>query len=152
MQARADIGGKSMSAYDTDILAWSERQAALLRRAGAGELVNDQIDWENVIEEVESVGRSELHAVESLLVQAILHGLNSDAWPLASYVPHWEAEMRGFRDDAAHCFTPSMRQRINVAEIYARALRRLPRTVDGVPPLPVATECPVTLDDLLTVD
>ena len=37
-----------MSEYDTDILLWSEHQAALLRRAGAGERVNDQVDWENV--------------------------------------------------------------------------------------------------------
>jgi hypothetical protein len=27
--------------YDTDILVWSEQQAALLRRAAAGERVND---------------------------------------------------------------------------------------------------------------
>jgi hypothetical protein len=34
-----------MSDYDTDLLLWSERQAALLRRAAAGEQVNDQVDW-----------------------------------------------------------------------------------------------------------
>ena len=39
------------------ILVWSEQQAALLRRLGAGEQVNDRIDWENVVEEIESVGR-----------------------------------------------------------------------------------------------
>ena len=37
-----------MSVYDTDILVWSERPAALLRRIMLGELVNDQVDWENV--------------------------------------------------------------------------------------------------------
>ena len=56
--------------YDTDILIWSERQGELLRRLARGERVNDQVDWENVVEEVESVGRDQLHAVESLLVQA----------------------------------------------------------------------------------
>jgi hypothetical protein len=43
--------------YDTDILTWSERQAALLRRMAAGERINDQVNWQNVIEEIESVGR-----------------------------------------------------------------------------------------------
>ena len=43
-----------MSSYDTDILDWSERQAALLRRLANGERVNDAVDWPNVIEEVES--------------------------------------------------------------------------------------------------
>jgi hypothetical protein len=38
-----------MSDYDTDLLTWSERQAALLRRRAAGELMNDaEIDWANV--------------------------------------------------------------------------------------------------------
>ena len=59
--------------YDNDILLWSQRQAQLLRRLAAGERVNDQVDWENVIEEVESVGSEQLHAVESLLVQALVH-------------------------------------------------------------------------------
>ena len=46
--------------YDTDILTWSERQAELLRRRAAGELVNDaEIDWPNVAEEIEAVGRTE---------------------------------------------------------------------------------------------
>jgi hypothetical protein len=141
-----------MTGYETDILTWAEHQAELLRRAGRGEPINDQIDWENVAEEVESVGRSELHAVESLLVQAILHGLKSDAWPRTVYVPHWEAEARGFRDDAAHRFTPSMRHRIDVADLYARALRRMPEMIDGLQPLPVPTECPVTLDELLATE
>jgi hypothetical protein len=50
--------------YDDDILLWSVRQAALLRRRAAGELVNDaEIDWTNVTEEIEDVGRSQLNAV-----------------------------------------------------------------------------------------
>jgi hypothetical protein len=64
-----------MSDYDTDILRWSEHQARFLRRLGAGEQVNSQIDWDNVVEEIESVGREQLHAVESLLTQALIHML-----------------------------------------------------------------------------
>jgi hypothetical protein len=52
--------------YDEDILLWSERQAALLQRVAAGEPVNERPDWPNIVEEVESVGREQLHAVESL--------------------------------------------------------------------------------------
>ena len=33
-----------MTDYDTDILTWSERQTALLRRVGAGEAVNEVPD------------------------------------------------------------------------------------------------------------
>jgi hypothetical protein len=50
--------------YDADILEWSERQADLLRRVAAGEQLHDAApDWPNIIEEVESVGRDQLHAV-----------------------------------------------------------------------------------------
>ena len=49
--------------YDTDILLWSERQAALLRRLAQGERVKDVLDFDNLVEEVKSVGRSELRAV-----------------------------------------------------------------------------------------
>jgi len=35
-----------MSDYDTDIVRWSEHQADLLRRMGAGKRVNAPIDWE----------------------------------------------------------------------------------------------------------
>ena len=55
---------QAMNDYDADVLLWSERQADLLRRLAAGERVNDQVDWENVIEEVESVGSEQLHSVE----------------------------------------------------------------------------------------
>ena len=44
--------------YDTDILAWSDRQADLLRRMAAGERVNDQVDWENVAEEIQDMGNN----------------------------------------------------------------------------------------------
>jgi hypothetical protein len=135
--------------YETDIVTWSERQAALLRRLAAGEQVNEQIDWDNVVEEIESVGRSEVKAVRSALFQALLHDLKAEAWPLSPYVDHWRAEAVRARGDAADDFTESMRPRINLALIYRRALRAMPATIDGLPPLPVPEACPVTLDEML---
>jgi len=136
--------------YETDVLLWSERQADLLRRLARGERVNDQIDWQNVAEEVESVGRSQLSSVRSLLVQALIHDLKADGWPNSREVPHWRAEARGFRYDAAEAFTPSMRQRIDLAAMYREALRRLPETIDGQKPLPLPETCPLTLDEMLS--
>jgi hypothetical protein len=138
------------SDYETDILEWSEHQAALLRRMANGELVNSaDLDWPNIAEEIESVGKSELASVKSLLVQALAHMLKAEAWPLSRDVPHWRAEARGLRSDAADRFSPSMRQKIDMAELYRRAIQRLPATIDDQPPLPVPEQCPVTLDELL---
>ncbi len=139
-----------MSDYEIDILDWSEHQAALLRRAAAGERIND-LDWPNIIEEIESVGLSELRSVESLLTMALLHDLKCEAWPLTSYAPHWRAEALGFRIQAMRRFAPSMRQRLNVDQMYGDALKQMPETVNGQQPLPVPEFCPVTLDELLSV-
>jgi hypothetical protein len=130
--------------YDEDIITWSEQQAELLRRRASNAL-----DWDNLAEEIEDVGRSQLRAVQSHLVQALLHDLKAEAWPLSPEVPHWRAEARGQRDDARAAFTPSMTQRMDVAALYRRALRRMPETIDGQPPLPVPEVCPVTLDEVL---
>lgn len=136
--------------YEADVFEWSQHQAALLRRHAAGELVNEaELDWPNIAEEIDSVGRDQLHAVESFLVQALVHDLKAEAWPLSREVPGWRAEARRFRGDAAARFTPAMRQRIDLARIYRRALRAMPDTIGGQPPLPVPQVCPVTLDELL---
>jgi Domain of unknown function DUF29 len=46
--------------YGDDILLWSENQDALLRRLSSGEQVTDQVDWPNVIDEIEGAGRGRL--------------------------------------------------------------------------------------------
>ena len=54
--------------YESDILGWSEDQAERLRRIARGELPNGVgIDWPNVIEEIEDVGKRERRAAMSLL-------------------------------------------------------------------------------------
>jgi hypothetical protein len=142
-----------MSEYDSDILVWSEHQADLLRQHAAGARVNDAaIDWPNIIEEIESVGNEQLHAVTSLLRQALIHMLKAEAWPLSRDAPSWRADAINFRSQASDRYTPSMRQRLNLARIYRQALRAIPETVDGQPPLPVPDMCPVTLDELLSDD
>ncbi len=82
--------------YDDDILLWSERQSELLRRLAAGEPLNERPDWPNIIEEVESVGRSDLRAVRSLLLHALLHKLKIEAWPDSLSVAAWDADARLF--------------------------------------------------------
>jgi hypothetical protein len=136
--------------YDTDIVIWSERQGELLHRIAKGERVNDaDLDWPNIAEEIESVGRSQIDVVESLLYQAFVHMLKAEAWPQSLAAPGWRGDARGFRAQARRRFAPSMRQRIDLPGLYADALKALPDTIDGQPPLPVPQVCPVTLDELL---
>ena len=53
--------------YDSDFVLWSERQAALLRRMGNRERVNDQVDWGNLAEEIESLSRNDRREIRSRL-------------------------------------------------------------------------------------
>lgn len=136
--------------YERDILVWSDQQAGLLRRLAAGERVNASIDWDNVIEELESVGRAQLQACESLLVQAMVHLLKQRAFPDASSLHHWRGETVGFLAAARRAFVPSMRQRIGMADLYATALAQVrdgAREGEAMELLPDA--CPFDLAELV---
>jgi hypothetical protein len=71
------------SNYETDFYTWTQQQAALLK---AGRL--SEIDVENLIEEVETMGRSERRALESRLSVLLIHmlkwqyqpGRRSNSW------------------------------------------------------------------------
>lgn len=136
--------------YERDALLWSEQQAGLLRRLAAGERLNDAVDWPNVIEEVEALGRLELRACESLLLQAMLHLLKLHAWPSNAAGRHWQGEVDVALFEAGRAFSPSMRQRIDIASLYAVAVRRVVGSSDEYGPLrPMPETCPYGLDELL---
>jgi hypothetical protein len=137
--------------YDEDIVLWSERQAELLRRVAAGEPVSEAPDWPNIVEEIESVGSEQIHAVTSLLRQALIHMLKAEAWPQSRDAPSWRADAIGFRAQASDRYVASMRQKIDLARLYRQALRAIPETVGGIAPLPIESEMP-TLDELLSDD
>ena len=44
----------------------------------------NEIDWDNIAEEIESVGNEQRHAVESLLINIMQHRLQIMAWPTAA--------------------------------------------------------------------
>ncbi len=139
--------------YDRDVLAWAEQQAALLRRLAAGEGVNAAVDWPHVIEEVQDLGLSELRTCQSLLLQAMTHLLKQRAWPGSQAASHRRDETGVFLDDAEQRFTPSMRQRIGLERLYAKALRRARSTTDAAgDPVPLPDACPFVLDELLEGD
>ncbi len=138
--------------YQTDVFAWSAEQAALLRRVARGERVNG-LDWENVIEEIEDVGRSERNAVESLLRQSLVHLLKICGWPGSDAVEHWRDEVLSFLADATARYTPAMRQSIDLDTLYRRALKQTQRVrVGGAAPAGLPPQSPFTLDDLLADD
>ncbi len=83
-----------MGDYETDILLWSEHQAGLLRRMATGEQVNDQVDWTNVAEEVEALGRSDRRELHNRIATILLHLIKLQASPAAQPRLGWHDTIR----------------------------------------------------------
>ena len=72
------------SLYQTDYYAWTRQQAAELR-ALAARRVDSKLDLENLAEEVESLGRSDLNTVRSQVRRIIEHLLKLEHSPAPSH-------------------------------------------------------------------
>jgi uncharacterized protein DUF29 len=141
------------SLYDDDILLWSEQQAAAIRRLGrnAREIPNE-LDIENVAEEIESVGRSELAAVESYLELIFVHLIRLLVEPDSTSVRHWRSEIAAFHANARRRYSPSMRRRMDVNALWRSAREQSLLAYEGAQHERIAalsTESPFGLNELL---
>jgi Domain of unknown function DUF29 len=115
--------------YETDVLLWSERQAELLRRVASGENVNDQIDWPNIIDEVETVGRSERSALRSHIATVIEHLIKLQASPATDPRNRWKETINRARDDIDRDLEDSPSMRRLVSRMVSDETRRSSRLV-----------------------
>jgi hypothetical protein len=139
--------------YDDDILLWSEQQAAAIRRLDTARRdVPNELDIENVAEEIESVGRSELAAVESHLQLIFAHLIKLLVEPDADAARHWRSEISAFQSDVRRRYSPSMRQRIDADEVWRDAREQSRLAYDGARQQIVAdlpARCPFGIDDFI---
>ena len=86
------------SLYARDLYSWTREQAAALRRRDAA-----AIDWDNVTEEIESLGNEQESKWTSLAARAIEHLLKIQHWPHAQSptLRKWEHEVGTWRRDMA---------------------------------------------------
>ena len=142
--------------YDDDILEWSEQQAAALRRAAhARPNVSNEIDWENVAEEIESVGRSEFASVVSYLHQILVHLIKGVSVPEATPLLHWRSEVVAFHRNMLDRISPSMHARIDLSKLWRQALVQAAAdlAVHGqTVAVGLPRECPLGLDQVLDAD
>jgi hypothetical protein len=96
-------------------MAWSERQALLLRRVAAGEKINDQIDWQNVAEAIESVGQSERRSPASHVRNALEHLAKLEASPAPGPRAGWQDTVSRARSDIEDLLnaSPSLRPKLD---------------------------------------
>jgi len=111
------------SLYDADILIWSEQQAAALRSLASRRDLPNELDLANVIEEIEDVGRSQFHTVESLVENILTHLVLLAADPDAPATRGWIAEIVAWNVTLCRRITPSMRGRLGIDTLWRDALR-----------------------------
>ncbi len=138
MTARAD--------YEADFFAWTQEQARLLRDRDARGL-----DWENLAEEIDSMGRRDRRELESRL-RLILHHLLKWRVQPGLRGRSWQSTLREQRRQAAKLLeeSPSLRPQLPalIAAAYPDALTdALDET--GLPLQNFPAECPFTVAQVL---
>jgi hypothetical protein len=140
------------STYEHDFLLWTEQQAALLR---AGKL--SELDIEHIREEIESMGKEQKLALQSLLRMILVHLLKLDLSPATEPRAKWIEEVLEFRAQAENRLedTPSLRHYAD--ELFAKAWPQARRIAQKSFELhgeqvQVPAECPYTLEQVLDPD
>lgn len=135
--------------YETDVLAWSNEQARLLRTGQFGLL-----DLEHIAEEIEDVGKSEQRELASRLAVLMAHLLKWHYQPERQSAS-WQRTIKEQRRALAFHLkqVPSLQTRLADAEwlgaIWADAITRAIEET-GMGGFP--EECPWAVADLLSQD
>jgi hypothetical protein len=145
------------SLYQTDYYAWTKDQAAKLRALAAAR-VNSTLDLENLAEEVESLGRSDLNTVRSQVRRIIEHLLKLQFAPSMPPRDDWRHSVAQARDEVEDHITASMRPDVaaDLAKLFGRARRDaslgLRRHAEREAAQALPTTCPYSLDQIVSHD
>jgi hypothetical protein len=135
--------------YETDFFAWTQEQARLLR-----ERRFDDLDLDNLVDEVESVGRSEKREISNRLTILLAHllkwkyqpGHRGSSWTETIF------EQRGQLADILET-SPSLRQYfLQQVEVRYQGGRLLAAKETGIAFGLFPQECPFAADQLLDLE
>jgi len=115
--------------YDTDFLRWTEEQAKALRRAPESlRGSNLPLDWENLAEEIESLGISQRAALRAQVRRVLHHLFKLEASPASEPRAGWRRSIRDARDEIEDILQDSPSLRREVAELVAAQTARAARS------------------------
>lgn len=150
--------GQNANLYETDFFAWTERQAAALRRLAERRInFEDELDLDNLIEEVESMGLSDLKAVNSALARVIEHLLKLEHSRAEAPRDGWLVSVDNHRAQIQEAFdySPSLRGRLDPAMAWRHGRRHAVKSLERHEPEAAAAlpaDRPYTLEQLLDDD
>ena len=98
--------------YDRDFVLWTRDQAKALRRAKGANL---PLDWENLAEEIESLGRSQRRELASHIRRIMRHLLKLEASPASDPRAGWHSSIYEARGEIAGVLrdSPSLRREVD---------------------------------------
>ncbi|MCK5924760.1 MAG: DUF29 domain-containing protein [Methylococcales bacterium] len=132
--------------YQTDFYGWTQEQALLLK---AGRL--SELDLENLIEEVETMGRSEKRELKSRLLVLLIHLLKWQYQP-SHRGSSWECTLSVQRDDFLETLSenPSLKPQLEaiLANAYDRAKKKAAQET-GLNQKTFPANCPWHLSQIL---
>jgi hypothetical protein len=137
---------KTRVGYDDDLYAWTKEQAALLRARRT-----EGLDWQNLAEEILSMGGRDRRKLESRLCIILLHLLKWQMQPPLRSAS-WRRSLRVQRREIRKLLkqSPSLRREVPalVREAYPDAVKD---AVDetGLPSDRFPADCPYAPDDVL---
>lgn len=142
------------SQYDDDFYAWTQDQAHALRALEKHSAsLPVQIDLAYIAEEIEDLGKAELHAVVGLIQQILIHLIKAASAPHARAVPHWRIEATTFSVNLSGRYVPSMRRKIDMQRIWRGALRVAEATLqahEGALARNLPEQCPFLLEEIIS--
>lgn len=137
------------TAYETDFYGWTQDQAKLLK-----ERAFDAIDFEHLIEELDSMGARERRELISRLRVLMMHLLKWEYQPdLRSR--SWDLTIRNQRDELAIHLedNPSLKSKILdvLVKAYPLALRDAEKET-GLPEQVFPAQCPWTIEQMMDAE
>jgi hypothetical protein len=135
--------------YEEDLFAWTQEQAALLRAHA-----HDGLDWENLAEEIESMGRRDRRELKSRIRVILLHLLKWQAQPDLRGAG-WRKTLLTQRLEIGDLLLQSPSLRREVPDLVRDAYRDAVKEAVGETELPAKTfprTCPYEAADVLDED
>lgn len=133
---------------DQDFLQWTQQQAQYLRQGyWAG------LDVENLVEELETLGRTEQRELGSYLQVLLMHLLKCQ-YQSEKRTQSWNATLSHCRDKIQDCLedAPSLQRFLEDSEWVAKYYRRAHRDAakeTQIPATTFPTECPYSIEQSL---
>ncbi|MGD1698581.1 DUF29 domain-containing protein [Dapis sp. BLCC M229] len=131
---------KMTNLYETDFVEWTIKQTQAL---------NDRdikaLDWNNLKEEIEDLGKEQIHAVSSFVKRLIEHKLKLDYYSDIYRRNHCQTEINNFQDEIERRLTKTLLNKVDIDKEYERAKR----LVLSEYKLELPDKCPYSFADLM---